>query len=426
MGRTAGELPWLRAVSRWSGVAALRRTAGPPPRLSARAWAADALLAVALSVGTVSDAPNRGYGDGGPPVSPPDAPAAPDSFGPHYGAAHPWQLALAALAALPLVARRRYPLAVFWAVVGLSQLYHLSPGFDPTFTFTACLIAACSAALYSPYRVLATASGLVGAGLVVGAHRASVPSLRPGLVTFLFLILASLVIYAWRRRVRDLAAEQEAATRLALDRERHRIARELHDVVTHNVSVMVVQAGAARKVMDVAPGRARDALLAVEAGGRAAMTELRHVMGLLTMNNDDPAAEDDDLAPPPGLGQVAALATRVRGTGVPVELTVTGTPPPLPAGVDLAAYRVVQEALTNTVKHAAGATVKITIDYTPPTLRITVTDTGGTPTDTARTGNARGLIGLTERLAVYGGTLTTGRQPTGGYQVHAMIPLEDA
>jgi signal transduction histidine kinase len=211
-----------------------------------------------------------------------------------------------------------------------------------------------------------------------------------------------------------------------LEEERSRIARELHDVITHNVSVMMVQAGAARKVMATAPERAQQALLAVESGGRAAMTELRHFMGLLTVDGDDPQPDSVDLAPPPGLGHVAVLAGRIRDTGVPVELAVTGTPAPLPVGVDLAAYRVVQEALTNTVKHAAGAHVKITIAYDPGVLRLEVADTGGASTASARSGNGRGLIGLRERLAVYGGALDTGGLPTGGYRVRATIPMDES
>jgi signal transduction histidine kinase len=270
---------------------------------------------------------------------------------------------------------------------------------------------------------------LVGAGLIVGDHQAYVPAIRPGIVTFLLLIPIALVanaIHTWKQRLRNVEAEQQAATRLAVEQERSRIAQELHDVVTHNVSVMVVQAGAARKVMAAAPEKAHDALLAVESGGRAAMTELRHVMGLLALNGEAPdqtAAED--LAPPPGLAQVPGLAARIRGTGAPVELTVTGPVTPLPAGMDLAAYRVIQEALTNTVKHAVGAHVQIAIDYGHRALRVEVADTGGTPVPSARSGQGRGLIGLRQRLAVYGGTLEAGKLPTGGYRVRALIPMEE-
>ncbi|MGW9118589.1 sensor histidine kinase, partial [Streptomyces sp. NPDC055663] len=213
-----------------------------------------------------------------------------------------------------------------------------------------------------------------------------------------------------------------------------RIARELHDVVTHNVSVMVIQAGAARTVMKTSPGQAAEALLAVEAGGRAAMTELRHVMGLLTMADEDGDEEPDagadlagtaaELTPQPGLDQLEMLVGRVRDTGLAVDLTVTGSPRPLPPGLELAAYRVVQEALTNTVKHASGATAAVTVEYGLQQLRVEVTDAGGHPGEGANAGSGRGLIGLRERLAVYDGTLNTGRRLTGGYRVEALIPLE--
>jgi signal transduction histidine kinase len=316
-------------------------------------------------------------------------------------------------------------------VIGATLLFHLGVRVEDTtmFTFTSCLIAAYSAAVYSPHRVLAVTSLVVGAMLVAGFHETNIPDIAPSYVPFIVLIpiaLAANAIHTQQQRARVLEAEQEAASRLAVDQERARIARELHDVVTHNVSVMVIQAGAARKVIDATPEQARQAMLAVEASGRAAMAELRHVMGLLTMTGDgtDPAA-DAELAPQPGLGQVAALASRISDTGVPVEVTTTGTPAPLPPGVDLAAFRVVQEALTNTVKHAAGARVQVTIDYLPDAVQVEVTDTGGTPTAAAGSGSGAGLIGLRERLAVYGGTLQAGQRPTSGYRVRAMIPVNE-
>ncbi len=358
----------------------------------------------------------------------PEAPFPPVGVAQHLEAAQPWLLVLAVLTALPLVVRRRYPLAAFWAVTCASLLFnqHLGGG-DPTlYTFLSCAVAAYSAAVYSPYRARALTSLVAGAGLLALFHEENFPSFTPGLVPFLALVgagLAANAIHIWKQRLRALQEEHEAATRLAVDRERSRIARELHDVVTHNVSVMVIQAGAARKVMDIAPDRAREALLAVEAGGRTAMTELRHVMGLLTMAGD--SADEADLAPQPGLGQIPALTDRVRATGVAVELTVTGTPVPLPAGADLAAYRVVQEALTNTVKHARGARVRIAVEHVPGAVRIEVSDTGGTTGAPAGPGGGRGLIGLRERLAVHGGTLHVGERPTGGFRVRAVIPAEE-
>lgn len=393
-------------------------------------------LALVLTAGTLSSALSRDAADGyatlnPEPVTPagvPAAPAAPAAFLPHYGPAHPWQLALAVLAALPLLARRRYPLAAFWTVTGATLLFHLSPGFDATFTFAACLISAASALSYSRYRMFAAASALAGTGLLVGWHQANVPAIRPGLVTFLLLIPVALTanaIHGWKQQVKAAEAEREAAARAAVDQERARIAQELHDVVTHNVSMMVIQAGAACAVLAQAPDKARDALLAIETGGRAAMHELRHVIDLLALRGDGPGqAPTDELAPPPGIDQLPALVARVNEAGVPVRLAVRGDATALPAGVDLAAYRVVQEALTNVVKHAAGARADIAIDYRPKTLHIEVRDTGGVPTPAAPQGNGRGLLGLRERLAVYGGALTAGPLPDGGYRVRAEIPLE--
>jgi signal transduction histidine kinase len=188
---------------------------------------------------------------------------------------------------------------------------------------------------------------------------------------------------------------------------------------------MVIQAGAARKIMDADPEQAREALLAVETGGRAAMSELRQVMGLLTTDAEGPDGDPSaDLAPQPGLTRLETLVAGVRQSGMAVELTVTGQPRPVPPGVELAAYRVVQEALTNTVKHASGASAEVIVEYSADQLRVEVADTGGRPSTSASTGNGRGLIGLRERLAVYGGTLHTGPRPRGGFRVTALVPLE--
>ena len=429
-------------VERWRTTGAALLRPGPLPRPSRWMWAADAILAVVLAACTVVTAQRQSVGAVPvhavpvPPglLQPPQAPPAP--FPPvglvnDLGAAGPGQLVLAALTALPLVVRRRYPLTAFCTVVvgGLAFNHHLGGGEATVYTFLSCVIAAYSAAVHSPYRARTLVALPTAALLLAVFHRQNLPAFTSGLVPFLSLLgvgLAANAVHTWKQRLRVLQEEHEAATRLAVDRERARIARELHDVVTHNVSVMVIQAGAARKVMDSAPDRAREALLAVEAGGRTAMTELRHVMGLLAMTGEDagPAAEPA-LAPQPGLGQLSALAERVRETGVPVELTVTGTPPPLPAGVDLAAYRVVQEALTNAVKHAAGARVRVAVDHVPGAVHIAVSDTGGTGAAPAGPGGGRGLIGLRERLAVHGGTLHAGERPTGGFQVRAVIPVEE-
>lgn len=332
---------------------------------------------------------------------------------------------VAVVAAAPLALRRRYPLTVLWIVL-VAVL--ATPPDTPRLTFYAGVVAAYSAAAYSPYRVRTLASLVMAVLLVdVVTRDTTLPTVPSKYVPLLILVPTVVAAYGlrtWKLRTQEsrvrlstVEREQAEALRRAAERERARIARELHDVVTHNVSVMVIQAGAARKVMDVSSDLAREALLAVEASGRAAMSELRHVMGLLAMDADGP-----DLAPQPGLDQLEDLVARVRDTGMPVELTVAGGPRRVPSGIGLAAYRVVQEALTNTVKHAAGATAAVTVEYGADHLRVEVTDTGGAKA--AATGTGRGLIGLRERLAVYSGTLRTGPRPLGGYRVTALIPLE--
>ncbi|WP_329150070.1 histidine kinase [Streptomyces niveus] len=349
-------------------------------------------------------------------------------------------LSLAVLASAPLVLRRIHPLTVLWIVMGAVAL---TPPYAARLTFYGCVIAAYSAAAYSRHRLPTLASLPLAVYLVSRVRDGVAPTVPDQYVPLLIsapIVVAAIGLHTWKHRADEgrsrlsrLEREQAEALRRAVEHERGRIARELHDVVTHNVSVMVIQAGAARKVMATDPDDAREALLAVEAGGRAAMSELRHVMGLLTMDADgaddtdgasDGAARPPDLSPLPGLDQLAALAARIRDTGVPVALTVTGQPRPLPAGVELTAYRVVQEALTNMVKHAVGASAAVTVRYDAGHLRVDVTNTGGTPGPAASTGNGHGLIGLRERLAVYGGTLRTGPRPLGGYRVQALIPVE--
>ncbi|MDX3226769.1 sensor histidine kinase [Streptomyces sp. ME19-01-6] len=439
----------------------LKRATGPLPRPTRRSQVFDVVLALVLGIAALqyaleyADGPVDQGADGvaepwdpagpPPPAPPPPPPAPPpplggppppDEQGSWFGSA-----ALAVAASAPLALRRRYPLAVLWVV---TVAVALTPTEAPRITSYACVFAAYGAAAYSPYRVATLASLPVAVFALSRLADGTLPIVQNEYVPLLILVpivVAANGLRAWQLRAgeshaRMSALERERAEELrrAAEQERARIARELHDVVTHNVSVMVIQAGAARKVMATTPDRAREALLAVEASGRAAMAELRHAMGLLTMDDDDDAdsgggtgtgGATPDLAPQPGLGQLDALVARVREAGLPVELTVSGTPHPVPSGVGLAAYRVVQEALTNTVKHAAGSTAEVTVAYGDQRLRVEVTDTGGTPSPSAATGGGRGLIGLRERLAVYGGTLHTGQRPGGGYRVEATIPLEE-
>jgi signal transduction histidine kinase len=334
------------------------------------------------------------------------------------------------LTALPLAVRRLYPLITFWTVLAAALATHD----DATWiTVVAFAIAAYGAVAHSPHRVPAV-GGLVLATVLAGvAFRDSVPALPSWLGPFVVVMSAGVAasfVRSWRqrleagrRRFADLERAQEEAMRKAVQEERSRIAAELHDVVTHNVNVMVIQAGAARKVMDTAPSRSKQAMLAVEAGGRAAMAELRHVMGLLAGPESERAdSSADGLEPQPGLDQLDSLIERVRAAGVPVSVEISPPPGPLPPGVELTVYRVVQEALTNTIKHAAGAQASVSIGHRGDWLEIEVTDTGGSRTTRAGDGQGRGLIGLRERLALYGGTLQAGPRSGGGYRITARVP----
>ncbi|MFC8226449.1 sensor histidine kinase [Streptomyces sp. NPDC057287] len=412
-----------------------RVPSGPPLRPTRRAWQFDTLVALTVGIATVYYGIDNADNVVVREIAPGVEHVMPRPSGPGGMA---FMVTLAFIASGALALRRRYPLAVLCLVTTAALL---TPYDVSRLTFYAFVIAVYSAAVYSPYRVATLAALPVAVALVSTSGNSVTPIVPNEYVALLILApmaMAAVGLRNWklrtaegRTRLSALEREQDAALRRAVEHERARIARELHDVVTHNVSMMIIQAGAARKIMQISPEQAAEALLAVEAGGRAAMTELRHVMGLLTMadegegtDRDADLADTPELAPQPGLDQLETLVGRVRDTGLAVDLTVTGPPRPLPPGLELAAYRVVQEALTNTVKHASGATASVTVEYGSERLRVEVTDTGGHPGANAPVGNGRGLIGLRERLAVCDGILNTGRRLTGGYRVEALIPVE--
>jgi signal transduction histidine kinase len=351
-----------------------------------------------------------------------------------------------ALTAAPLAVRRRYPVAAFAVIVGAIIA---TRGWIPPVTFATAVFAAYCAVVYSRFRQLALLTVLAGAIIVTTTFPNTMPRVTERYTAILVVIPTVAVgigMREWRRRAGDSAerlrrarAEYEAATRRAVGLERARIASELHDVVTHNVSVMVVQTGAARQVLAISPDQAREALLAVEASGRTAMAELRHLLGLLCPSGEEAGPGEASagaaaLHPQPGLGQLSALLGRVSAAGLPVELSTTGTPRGLPPGLDLAAYRVVQEALTNVIRHAGPASASVRLDYRPGQLVIDVTDDGrgsgrsgpggsGASGVPAGPGAGRGLIGLRERIALYGGDLDANPRPGGGWRVRARIPF---
>jgi len=235
---------------------------------------------------------------------------------------------------------------------------------------------------------------------------------------------------AVRSRTRLTAELHEAALRATEDREaaavravadeRRRIAREMHDVVAHSVSMMVIQAGGARRTLDRDPARAEAAGELIERTGREALREMRTLLGVLHAEDEQQA----DYAPQPSLRDIEALVERARVAGLPVALSVQGARRELPAGVDLAAYRVVQEALTNVVKHGGGADTEVLVRYKADAVEVTVADRGGGTMTTRLEGGGHGLTGMRERVRVFGGELYAGRRRGGGFEVRALLPLQ--
>ncbi|MDQ6713710.1 MAG: histidine kinase [Candidatus Dormibacteraeota bacterium] len=334
------------------------------------------------------------------------------------------------LCTLPLLVRRRWPIAVF--VVGIAGIA-LGGNRVGLAALLGVLIAAVSLGIYTPHRLVA--SFLVvfsAAGIAIeytsgrsGSSTLPIPNEVLPLALLGAAYLAGNEIASRQRqadqqreRAHQLEQERAEAVAAAAETERRHIARELHDVVAHSVGVMVVQAGAARKVMDDKPDAARESLLAVEASGHEAMGELRRLLGVLS----ETSSEAPPLAPQPGMAGLDALIARVKEAGLPVEFRVEGPPESLPPGVDVAGYRIVQEALTNALKYAGGAPTEVVVRYTPDGVEIEVIDEGAiaTPAD----GIGRGLVGMQERVALFGGTVVAGKRPEGGYAVRAYLPLD--
>ena len=220
-------------------------------------------------------------------------------------------------------------------------------------------------------------------------------------------------------RVQRAERDREERARQAVAEERARIARELHDVVAHSISVVAVQTQAVRRRLDPALRREIDDLRAVEQTARQAMAEMRRLFGVLRADD-----ERASLAPQPGLVQLDRLIGETSAAGIPVSLTVEGRRPPLPPGLDLAAYRIVQEALTNVRKHAPGGRVEVRLRFGEHDLDLAVENTGERPAD-GPGGDGYGLVGMRERVALYGGTLEAGPRTGGGFAVHARLPLRE-
>jgi signal transduction histidine kinase len=323
--------------------------------------------------------------------------------------------AILVVATAPLYERRRRPVMVA-AVVAAAVLAFGAISHPATETLLSLAVAAYSVAAYQ--RRSAGQTMAILALLIASA--VSWSDANPNWVEmasnafFTVGIPFAIGRIVWNRR-RRLDREREVAARDAVALERSRIARELHDVVAHSMSVMVVQAGAARAVLRKDPDETERALSAIEESGRAGLAEMRRLLDV-----DGEVAPS--LTPQPGLERLDELMGRMRATGLEVELVVEGDVRPLAAGVDLSAYRIVQEALTNALKHGGdGVHARVLLRYRDEAIDVEVTDDGRGPSPGANGG--RGLIGMRERVAFLGGELRTGARPAGGFLVHARLPV---
>jgi signal transduction histidine kinase len=322
------------------------------------------------------------------------------------------------LIAAPLRFRRRHPLptaaAVFAAIA--VQTITVDLGSFPLSDIAAVVVATYSIAAFSSRR--AALAGLAGAAAFAAVHAAI--AYPDGVVAALLGGVAAPWIGGRvvrnHRQLTDEGREEAAAAEIARQRqaraavtsERMRVARELHDAVAHNISVIAIQAGGADGILDTDPARTCAIVTLIGTVAQEALDELGRLVG---------AAD----AEAPRLAEVAALAARARAAGQPVDLHVVGVPPDLPRGVDLAAYRIVQEALANASKHAAGAAAHVTVRYDRRAVEVQVDDEGGAPRSSDNGGH--GLVGIEERVALYGGTLQIGARPRGGFQVKARLPI---
>jgi signal transduction histidine kinase len=333
---------------------------------------------------------------------------------------------------LPLALRRVWPFTVF-VVIALSVVVTASQLPTPWIQIAAVTIASFTTGQLAEDRTRSALGVVAVAGVMALAFL--VQEVDPVLAIVLpFVIVVPSWLFGDIVRTRQVEArereeqaarhlrEVEARAEAAAAEERRHMARELHDIVAHGVSVMVVQAGAARQVIDMAPDKATDSLLTIESTGRDVMTELRRLLGVL---NDE--GEASGLAPQPGIDQLGPLVERVRQAGLPTELEVDGTPRTLPPSLDVTAYRIIQEALTNALRYARQARTLVHVSYEPAQVRVEVLDDGPTETaasDGSSDGAGRGLVGMRQRAAQVGGRLEAGPRLGGGYAVRAWLPVE--
>ena len=330
-------------------------------------------------------------------------------------------LAMALLLAASLAWRRRVPLVVLGLAIAAAAVSTTAPVDAPVALVVALTVATYSAGANATGR--AAVLGGVGVGVLIAVAVAkdlgpdqdindvAVPALIFGVPWLAGLSLRS-------RREREAALEGLRAehANAAVADERARIARDLHDAVAHSMGVIILQARGARRAFRTDPDAALEALDAIETTGTTALAEMRGLVGVL---HDD--GQSMALSPPPSLRHVGSLVATVREAGLPVDLTIEGTPVGLPAGMDASAYRIVQEALTNALAHAGPATANVVIRYGPDDLDLEIGDTGVGPRDDGTDGH--GLTGMRQRVSFHDGRLEVGPRPGGGFMVHASLPL---
>lgn len=342
-------------------------------------------------------------------------------------------VALLLLQTLPLAVRRVAPLGVL-AVICLAIVAYSAAGYQvvQAGTYSSLL------AVYGVASLTDTRRGIVGAAIIAAALASFFATTRDDFGSVSIAITSGTWAVGWfvgtYVRIRGeqaeaagalvdrLEREQEVRAREAVADERARMARELHDIVGHALNLIVIQAAGARRVLESKPEIARDSLESIESVGREALSDMERMLGVMRAAGQG----EPDLGPQPGLQQLDSLAAQVSEAGLLVEVTVEGRRSDLPASVELSAYRIVQESLTNALKHSHGTRARVSIRYGPGALDIEIVDDGrgltGQKAQSDRDG--RGLIGMRERVAVFGGELTAGPMPAGGYRVRARLPLK--
>jgi signal transduction histidine kinase len=336
--------------------------------------------------------------------------------------------ATAALAA-PLLVRRRFPfvaLAAFWALAaGIAFVDgRLIPFVSGVFVIGA-LVSFMLGTQREEWKARTGLAVVLAGAAIVVYNNPRQPAIEFVFIPVLFGLFWSAGFVVRERAGRAEAAqlrasqaeqERDAATRIAVAEERARIARELHDIVAHAVSVMVLQVGAVRHRLPDSVAEDREALRGVEQAGRAALSEMRRLLAVMRRDGDS-----DELAPQPGLDRLDSLVSDIGRAGLPVEVHLDGEPFPLPRGIDLSAYRIVQEGLTNALKHAGAQHADVTVQYAPDEVRIEVRDDGRGAL--AGDGLGHGLIGIRERVKLYGGEMTTGTANGGGFLLSTRLPI---